>query len=117
MNSHEGKKSFQGLQKLLAIFFCIFEATIYVVMGGLQAQPGFTGLLIFQLFLGGLVIIFMDEVISKWGFGSGISLFIAAGVSQAIFTGLFNWLPVAGGAISMQPLNPPAGAIPGTIRS
>jgi len=26
----------------------------------------------------------MDEVVSKWGFGSGISLFIAAGVSQSI---------------------------------
>jgi preprotein translocase subunit SecY len=31
------------------------------------------------------MILFMDEVISKWGFGSGISLFIAAGVSKEIF--------------------------------
>jgi len=31
---------------------------------------------------------------------------------QAIFTGLFNWLPVQGGILSMS--NPPAGTIPGT---
>ncbi len=45
----------------------------------------------------------MDELISKWGIGSGISLFIAAGVSQALFTGLFNWLPgqVAAGDLSL----------------
>jgi preprotein translocase subunit SecY len=56
----------------------------------------------------------MDELISKWGIGSGISLFIAAGVSQALFTGLFNWLPgyMPGEPISLG--NPPSGVIPGT---
>jgi preprotein translocase subunit SecY len=33
----------------------------------------------------------MDEVVSKWGIGSGVGLFIVAGVSQQIVTGLFNW--------------------------
>ena len=36
---------------------------------------------------------FRDEVISKWGFGSGISLFIAAGVAQQIFIRAFSFLP------------------------
>ena len=45
------------------------------------------------LLLGALLVFFMDELISKWGIGSGISLFIAAGVSQALFTGLFNCCP------------------------
>ena len=88
----EGKKYFQGLQKVLAVFFCVFEATVYVVMGGLQAVPGMTGLLIFQLCLGGLLIIFMDEVVSKWGFGSGVSLFIAAGVGWRLFTAAFGFI-------------------------
>ncbi|RME53078.1 hypothetical protein D6783_03045 [Candidatus Woesearchaeota archaeon] len=47
-------------------------------------------MLVFQLTLGGLMIMFMDEVISKWGFGSGISLFIAAGVSQHLFIRLLS---------------------------
>lgn len=96
LTTHDGKKYFQGLQKIIAIFFCLFEATIYVTMGGLQATPGFAWLLILQLFLGGIIIIFMDEVISKWGFGSGVSLFIAAGVGWHLFTAAFSPLNDAG---------------------
>ena len=74
----EGKKYFQGLQKLGILFFILFESIIYVMMGGLQAGPGLAYLVIFQLILGGIAIMFMDEVVHKWGFGSGVSLFIVA---------------------------------------
>ena len=110
----EGKKSFQGTQKFLSLFFIIFESSIYVFLGGLAPAEQFKGtpfyfqlqiILIFQLFLGGLMILFLDEVVSKWGFGSGISLFIAAGVSKSIFLQAFNWIVPAGSAA-------PPGAIP-----
>jgi len=39
----EGKRFFQGLQQLMVFFFIVFEAVIYVAMGGLQAGPGLTG--------------------------------------------------------------------------
>ncbi|PIN80123.1 preprotein translocase subunit SecY, partial [Candidatus Woesearchaeota archaeon CG10_big_fil_rev_8_21_14_0_10_30_7] len=93
LTSHEGKRTFQGIQKLLGIFFILFEAIVYVFMGGLAPAQTLLGtgiyfqlqlLLIFQLFLGGVLILLMDEVVSKWGFGSGISLFIVAGVAQSI---------------------------------
>ena len=120
LTTPEGKKKFQGLQKILAIFFVIFEAAIYVLMGGLAPSASLTGtplfaqleiLLIFQMILGGIMIMFMDEVVSKWGFGSGISLFIAAGVSQQLFIRMFNFLP--------SPTNPDisAGAIPAFFQS
>ena len=120
LTTPEGKKKFQGLQKILGVFFVIFEASIYVLMGGLAPSNSLIGtalytqlkiILIFQLFLGGIMIMFMDEVVSKWGFGSGISLFIAAGVSQQIFIRAFNFLP--------SPTNPDisAGAIPALIQS
>ena len=120
LTTPEGKKKFQGLQKVLGIFFVIFEASIYVLMGGLAPSQSLAGtalygqmqaLLIFQLFLGGIMIMFMDEVVSKWGFGSGISLFIAAGVSQQLFIRMFNFLP--------SPTNPDisAGAIPAFFQS
>ena len=32
----------------------------------------------------------MDEVVSKWGVGSGVGLFIVAGISQQLVTGLIN---------------------------
>ena len=95
-SSKEGKKYFQGLQKLMVFFFIFFEAVIYVLMGGIQAQPGFAGLVILQLCIGGLAILFMDEISTKWGFGSGVSLFIAAGVSKTIFTALFQFLNTQG---------------------
>ncbi|MEX0921039.1 MAG: preprotein translocase subunit SecY [Candidatus Pacearchaeota archaeon] len=94
--TQEGKRFFQGTQKVLVMFFIVFEALVYVVMGGLQAAPGFTALLIFQLILGGLLIFYMDELTTKWGFGSGVSLFIAAGVSRQIFTSAFQFIDQQG---------------------
>jgi preprotein translocase subunit SecY len=89
--SEEGKQFFAGLQKLTSIFFVLFEATIFVTMGGLRPQLGISPwVLVAQLFVGGLLIMLMDEVISKWGFSSGISLFIAAGVSKSIFVRLLS---------------------------
>ncbi len=112
LTSSDGKKLFQGVQKAGSIFFIVFEAMIYVLTGGLAPSPGVSPLLlIFQLFLGGILIMFMDEVVSKWGFGSGISLFIAAGVSETIFTRMLSPLP--------SPTNPEVavGAIPALVQS
>lgn len=92
----EGRRYFQGLQKIGVLFFIVFEALVYVLMGGLRAAPGYTGILIFQLILGGLAIMFMDEVVQKYGFGSGVSLFIVAGVARALFSGLFQFIGPAG---------------------
>jgi preprotein translocase subunit SecY len=119
LKSQEGRARFQGTQKVLSIFFIIFEGAIYVFMGGLAPSASLAGtplyfqlelLLVFQLLLGGIIIMFMDEVISKWGFGSGISLFIAAGVAQQIFVRALN------------PFKPPgseyaSGAIPALFQS
>ncbi len=120
LTTHEGKMKFQGLQKVLSLFFIILESVIYVFMGGLAPANSLAGtpmyltmqlLLVIQLFIGGVLILFMDEVVSKWGFGSGISLFIAAGVSKHIFVRAFS--PFS------SPMNPdiPVGAIPSFIVS
>jgi len=95
-STEEGKKYFQGLQKLMVLFFVVFEAIVYVMMGGIQAAPGLTFLVIFQLILGGLAIVFMDEVVTKWGFGSGVSIFIVAGVALHLFTSLFQFIGPTG---------------------
>ena len=92
----EGKKFFQGVQKLLVLFFIIFEAVVFVFMQGLQALPGLEYLLVFQLILGGIVIFYMDELVQKWGFGSGVSLFIAAGVSWRLVTSAFQFIDQQG---------------------
>lgn len=98
LTSTQGKKRFQGVQKLLAIFFTFVEAAVFVIMGGLAPAAGINPMvLIVQLFIGGIFIIYMDEIVSKYGFGSGVSLFIAAGVSQEIFIQLLSPLQQPGG--------------------
>src|SRR3989338_7168506 len=94
-STDDGKRFFQGLQKVLVIFFIIFEASVYVIMGGLAPDPnlGLLGvyMLVFQLILGGMAIVLMDDVTQKWGFGSGVSLFIGAGVSKEIIVSAFQF--------------------------
>lgn len=103
----EGKKFFQGIQKLLVFFFIIFEAIVYVLMNGLQPAPGFTGIVILQLILGGFAIYFMNELCEKWGFGSGVSLFIAAGVSWRLITSAFQFIDTQGANCLMDFSNTP----------
>src|SRR3989338_1566588 len=95
--THDGRVFFKGLQKLLSIFFIIFESLIYVFMGGLNPEVGFSPwIIVSQLFIAGILILYMDEVVNKWGFGSGISLFIAAGVASQIFISAFSPLTTTG---------------------
>jgi len=122
LTKKEDKAIYQGSQKVLVIVMIFVEAIpqVYGYLSPSDSLAGMVGgrtaadlIIILQLFMGAYLVFLMDELISKWGIGSGISMFIAAGVSQSIFTGLFNWLP----ASATQPLsiqNPPAGTIPGT---
>ena len=104
----DGKKYFQGLQKLLVLGFIIFESIVFVVMGGFSPDSSLGSwgvpIIIFQLMIGGFAILIMDEVISKWGFGSGVSLFIASGVSLRLFTSLFQFLGTEGISGGFQPV-------------
>ncbi|MGB2728457.1 MAG: preprotein translocase subunit SecY [Halobacteriota archaeon] len=104
---------YQNIQKLLVVVFAVFISLTYVV-GFYKPNPEiasqlgvslqFISLMLFiQVFLGGMLIYFMDEVVSKWGIGSGVSLFIIAGVSQAIITGLISPIRVGGWAVGVIP--------------
>ncbi|MFH0927551.1 MAG: preprotein translocase subunit SecY [Candidatus Micrarchaeota archaeon] len=94
MQNPEEKMLFHGTQKMLAIILCFFEAFIFVHMSGLPLTdtfgPATEMFVIAQIALGSLILLFMDEIVSKYGIGSGISLFIAAGVSLAIVGGSFS---------------------------
>lgn len=102
-SDERGQVLYMGLQKLL-IFVMIFLEALPNVLGGWMspdmnvANALFGGsaaavmLIIFlQICLGGLLVVFMDEVVSKWGIGSGVGIFIVAGVAQGIINGFFNW--------------------------
>lgn len=133
LTNDEDKAVYQGTQKFLVIVMILVESVPQVfgylvpsgtLISGMEGVVGSSGMLsgeniarliiVIQLFIGSYLVFLMDEVVSKWGIGSGISLFIAAGVSQAIFTGTVNWNPIDD-ATAMSLSNPPAGTIPKTI--
>ena len=132
-NNPRDQVLYQGLQKLLVLVMICLTGLPMVFAGGfLPADPAVaqslfgsrsaTGLvkwlLFAQIFVGGVLILYMDEVISKWGVGSGIGLFIIAGVSQQLIGGLVSvqaiganqagliptWLAMLVGDISFGPI-------------
>ncbi len=101
-----GQVMYMGLQKILIIVMIIIEAAPNLVGGFLQPDPviasQFFGgnlfavsfIIFLQICIGGVLIFLMDEVVTKWGIGSGVGLFIIAGISQALVNGFINWAPV-----------------------
>ena len=97
LSDPEGRAKFQALQKLFAVALCFIEGFIYVI-GGMLVPVGGTSLmnpLVFvvtlQVAVGSLILLYLDETVSKYGIGSGISLFIAAGVSGTMFWQIFRF--------------------------
>jgi preprotein translocase subunit SecY len=107
LTNPEDRAAYQDFQRFL-VFVMIAVEALPQIMGGLLkpnleiaaalgVSPSFlSGLIFLQLFIGGVLIVYMDEVVSKWGIGSGVSLFILAGISEAIIVGLFNWISPTG---------------------
>ena len=88
----EGRKKFQTWSKLLALIFCVVEAAAFVIAGAVPiAGDSLTAVFVMlQLAAGGVLALLLDEIVSKWGFGSGISLFIAAGVANQMLIRVFS---------------------------
>jgi len=84
------KAKFQSLQKLFAIALCFFQAAAYTITGTpLLAKEGFLIIVMLQVALGSIILLYLDELVSKYGIGSGIGLFIAGGVSGSFFWRIF----------------------------
>ena len=119
LGNSEDKAMYQGVQKLLVLIMIPIEA-IPQTYGFLDPQEflidsyglGWANFVIVaQLFAGSYLVFLLDELVSKWGIGSGISLFIAAGVAQSTFVGTLSPLPATTGVpYSLQ--NPPSGTLP-----
>jgi protein transport protein SEC61 subunit alpha len=88
---------FSGAQKVLAVLLTIFNSIAYLFGGAfgdlntIGIQGGF--FIFAQLLFAGIIIILLDELLQKgWGLGSGVSLFIAAGVAGQIFWNTFSFI-------------------------
>ena len=90
LNDPEQKARFQSMQKLAAIVIAIIEALIFTSTTITLSNPAFFWIVVLQLAVSGVVIIFLDEMMTKYGITSGINLFIAGGVAYAIVAGTVN---------------------------
>src|SRR6266700_2304297 len=100
---------FTGASKVLSVFMTLFEGLAFLLGGaynvtnsaGQPIPPSLQNefFILVQLVFAGIVIILLDEMLQKkWGFGSGISLFIAAGVClQIVWSSLGPISPVSDG--------------------
>ena len=119
LSNSDDKAMYQGVQKLLVLIMIPIEA-IPQTYGFLDPTEflidsygiGWANFVIVaQLFAGSYLVFLLDELVSKWGIGSGMSLFIAAGVAQSTFVGTLSPLPVTKG-IGYSLSNPPSGTLP-----
>ena len=86
---------FNGAQKLFGMVITVGQAIVYV-MTGMYGDPSDIGagvclLIIIQLFVAGLIVLLLDELLQKgYGLGSGISLFIATNICETIVWKAFS---------------------------
>ncbi len=87
MTNPEDRSLFTSASKILSVVMTIFEASAYIIGGTYGTLAVTTEMVIMlQLVGAGIVVLLLDELLQKgWGLGSGISLFIAAGVAASIW--------------------------------
>lgn len=102
LNDPRDQSFYQGLRRLLIVVmvfinaFPIVFARNFLPPNGEVADLigvgdlGMQFIIFFQVALGGMLLFYMDEVVSKWGIGSGLGLFIIAGISQRFVGGIFT---------------------------
>jgi preprotein translocase subunit SecY len=107
MKSKDGRQKFLETQKVLAIALAFVEGAIFVLTGKtlLAAVGGIspevlTVLVIFQIAIGSIIVIYLDEILTKYGIGSAVGVFIAAGVAYAILSGLTGLIFGSQGVVS-----------------
>ncbi|MGC8568693.1 MAG: preprotein translocase subunit SecY [Nitrososphaeria archaeon] len=99
LTNPEDQKFFAALTKVLTFVFIIAESIFYVLSGvvGTVISPYAKIIIILQLIIATSIVFMLDQMLQKgWGIGSGISLFILAGISLQIMLDLFSPIPVNG---------------------
>ncbi len=102
----DDRSLFTSATKIVTIIVIVAEGSLYgvSVYGHLLASPSLIPILVGQLVGSSLIVMYLDETIQKgWGLGSGISLFIMAGVAQGIMWSVFSPIPAQDGPVGIVP--------------
>jgi len=92
MSKSEDRGLFTIGSKVFSIVLTGIQAGAYLLSGMYGTNLGTAAIVIFmQLLAAGVIVMLLDELVQKgWGLGSGISLFIMAGVAQQILWQTFS---------------------------
>ncbi len=104
----DDRSLFTSATKIVTIVVIVAEGGIYggSVYGPLTADtaPFAIYIVMTQLIVASLMVMLMDEMIQKgWGVGSGLSLFIMAGIAQTILWSVFSVAPADDGPVGIFP--------------
>ncbi len=104
----DDRSLFTSATKIVTIIVIVAEGTLYgiSVYGPLVAGPQIIPIVIAQLVGASVIVMLLDELVQKgWGIGSGLSLFIMAGIAQTILWSVFSPLPAGDGPIGILPFS------------
>ncbi|MCL1970955.1 MAG: preprotein translocase subunit SecY [Candidatus Bathyarchaeota archaeon] len=92
MSNPEDRSLFTSASKVFSILLTGVQAGAYILSGMYGQITGPVMIIILlQLIAAGIIVMLLDELVQKgWGIGSGISLFIMAGVAQTMFWAMFS---------------------------
>jgi preprotein translocase SecY subunit len=104
----DDRSLFTSATKIVTIIVIVAEGGLYgfSVYGPLTADeaPQAIYVVIAQLIGASVIVMLMDEMVQKgWGIGSGLSLFIMAGIAQTILWSVFSVVPADDGPVGILP--------------
>ena len=102
----DDRSLFTSATKIVTIIVIIAEGSLYgaSVYGPLVSNKAFVPIIITQLVSASVIVMLMDEMVQKgWGVGSGLSLFIMAGIAQTILWSIFSPVPAQDGPVGVLP--------------
>jgi protein transport protein SEC61 subunit alpha len=104
----DDRSLFTSATKIVTIIVIVAEGGLYgaSVYGPLTAEsaPYAIYVVIAQLIGASIIVMLMDELVQKgWGVGSGLSLFIMAGIAQTILWNVFSIVPADDGPVGILP--------------
>jgi len=106
MSDPDDRSIFGSATKFLTVIVIVGESIAYILGGALGPPCGGSitsgclvptqeAIMFIQLFVASLMVLLLDEMIQKgWGIGSGVSLFILAGVYQTVLWYTFSPLSI-----------------------
>ncbi|HEY8140986.1 MAG TPA: preprotein translocase subunit SecY [Nitrososphaera sp.] len=104
----DDRSLFTSATKIVTIIVIVAEGALYgaSVYGPLTAEeaPYAIYVVVGQLIGASVIVMLMDEMVQKgWGVGSGLSLFIMAGIAQTVLWSVFSPVPADDGPVGILP--------------